>query len=539
MRIRRHRGPVVEPVLLFIRTTSRAARGWTEQRGVPSWVEELPGGWLLLRTATVDGALAGAGLPPEQALTEWARLAPNAYLLDESALRTVRDGRVIEIDDDRDAPPWEADDPRPARGLAAIRGDRTADLVIVATTTEEPVHAVVRDGWTLVPHRHPLAAAIAFPTEDDPALALHRLGDELHLWLFADEEALGDWSWSVQGELAAIDRLPQDETGDRIRDILNPPRLGTEPFQDAGLHPTSSELAHLLGRDATAPAVVPGLVSTLGLPDAARAHLLGETDLAAAADLRTVTPAASLSGAARASAATASLQRASTRSPRLRLFGALGSLALLTLGVALSVLVVRTLDDDADVSWWHWVGAGLTLAAGISTLSTVRSWWVLRGTGRRERAELPADLPSGYGQDRLERWLNRRGPSTVIATALGILFAALGVGLWLSEVPLRDHGVHTTAQVVEFTEYSDAVIEFRTLDGRVARTTLPVADDVQIGQSVPIVYDPQDPDDVVARDDLNDPTAYLITGGAALACLVVAALLWTRRIEAKRLTGWI
>lgn len=230
---------------------------------------------------------------------------------------------------------------------------------------------------------------------------------------------------------------------------------------------------------------------------------------------------------------------ASTRSPRLRLFSALGSLALLVLCVGLSVLNIRALDEGVDVPWWNWLLPGLTLAVGIGTLSVVRSWWVLRGTGRRDRAELPADLPPRAGQDRLERWLNRRGPSTAIATMLGLLVASLGVGIWLSDAQLRDHGVHATARVVDFAEDGDAVIEFRTADGRVARTTLPVADDVQIGQSVPIVYDPQDPDDVVARDDLNDPTAYLITGGAALACLVVAALLWTRRIEAKRLTGWI
>jgi len=185
---------------------------------------------VLLRSATVDGLIAGSATDPEDALLEWATSSADAYAMTGWSLHGVRDGQAYELDDDLDTLPWEADDDRQVRGLLALRGDHTAELPLLAVARDEPISATFRDGWTLIAHDHNSIATTSYDL-DDPGLALLRIGDELHLWLVAGGDPIAGWEWSVHGGLAAVDRLPPGAIGDEVRDIplLRPHRCRTVP----------------------------------------------------------------------------------------------------------------------------------------------------------------------------------------------------------------------------------------------------------------------------------------------------------------------
>ncbi len=505
---------------------------WAQARGVPCWIQDLPDGWVLARTATINGALAGSGEPPERALRDWASHTPDAYLVDD-LVRTVRGGEVVEFSD---APPWETADPRPVRGLVAARGDRTPDLGLLAYLHDEPVAAVFRDGWTLIPDDEPLPAAVDALVERAVGLALLRVGDELRLWLVEDGEPVVDWEWSVTGRLAAVDRLPAGELGDQVRDLLFPARLGVEPLVDAGFVATPA-LAQALAADGPAHEVAPRLVAALGLPDAARSHLLGEVDLTRASDVRVTEPPTTLARAITSGIEASERQRASTQTPRRRLWGAIGWAASLALCALLLAMIVDDLRSGDEISVWTWLRLPMVVVIIPVALLGIRRWWVLRGTGQRSASELPAVAPRG-GDPSRRGWFHRRGPSTAIAAALGLGCLAAMIGMWIWAAPLRDNGVRTSAEVIAVGEET-MTVSFRDRQGNPATTEIGRWGEPRVGDSIVILYEASDPSRAMAMDDFADPSFYIVFGALAGLCLVLALLTWVRVIDWQRVSNWM
>lgn len=537
MQWRRQREPVIDSILYFARTTTETARTWAETRGVPCWIEELPGGWVLLRSATVDGLLAGSSTEPEEALLEWAASASDAYAMTGWSLHGVRDGQVYELDDDLEVLPWEADDDRQVRGLLALRGDHSAELPIIATARDEAVSAVIRSGWTLIAHDHASMATTAYEL-DDPGLALLRVGDELHLWLVAGGDPIAGWEWSVHGGLAAVDRLPPGDIGDEVRDILYSGRIGVEPFKEVGMHPTPA-LVQVLGAQGRSVEVAPELVRALGLPDAARAHLLGEVDLAASDDVLTAEPSEHLAGAVADSLMGMGRQVAASRSPRRRMWGAIGGAALIPVALLLLTLLVRDLAYGREVSWWAWIRAAVVLFSIPVCIAAIRHWWVLRGAGQSDASELPSEYRLAPSNTRLGRWFNKRGPSTAVCLILALVWLGVGTYMWMDEAPLREHGVAATARVVS-VEHGAALVEFADQQGRSVKANLDSFGTPSVGDTVEVVYDPSDPEQVVLAEEFrSSPLGYTLIGALALGLLALAALTWTRVIDWQRVSDWL
>lgn len=515
--------------MLFVRVPPDQVSAWAGERGVPCWVQQLPGGWVLARTATVGGVLVGSGQSPDDALLEWATRTPDVYLARE-AIHCVRAGR-IEVLDDLVPPPWEADDPRPRRGLVAVRGDQPGAQGLLAHLQAAPAVEVCRDGWTLIPHDDPLWASAAAVVDDEAGLALMTQGDELRLWLVHDGEPMADWEWSVTGTLAAIDQLPPGELGDEVRDTVFPARFGVDTFDDFGFQATP-RLAQALATDAPAAVAVPELVAALGLPDAARAHLLGEIDLADAPDARVSQPAGTVAAAIAGSVSAAELQRASAQSPRRRLWGAVGWAAALALCALLAVLIVDDLRSGTEVSVWTWIRLPLVLLIVPAAILGIRRWWMLRGTGQRE--------PSGQGARHEPRtsWWYGRGPSTTVVVLVGLAILAVAIGIWISGAPLRDRGIQTTAQVVTLNEDSFTV-SFDDRSGSPRTAEIAPWGELEAGDPITIVYDPLDPAHASSLDELNDPVVYIIFAALAAFCLVLALLTWLRVIDWQRVANWL
>lgn len=536
MQWRRQREPVIDSILYFVRTTTETARTWAETRGVPCWIEELPGGWVLLRSATVDGLLAGSSNEPEEALLEWATSAADAYAMTGWSLHGVRDGQVYELDDDLEVLPWEADDDRQVRGLLALRGDHSAELPIIATARDEAVSAVIRSGWTLIAHDHASMATTAYEL-DDPGLALLRVGDELHLWLVAGGDPIAGWEWSVHGGLAAVDRLPPGDIGDDVRDILYSGRIGVEPFKEVGMHPTPA-LVQVLGAQGRSVEVAPELVRALGLPDAARAHLLGEVDLAASDDVLTAEPSEHLAGAVADSLMGMGRQVAASRSPKRRMWGAIGGVVFIPVALLLLTLLVRDLTLGREVSWWAWIRLVVVLFSMPVCIAAIRHWWVLRGTGQSDASELPSEYRAAPSNTRLGRWFNQRGPSTAVCLILALVCLGGATYMWADEASLREHGVAVTARVLS-VEDDAALVEFADQKGRPVQAYLDSFGTPSAGEDVEVIYDPSDPEHVVLADEFRSPLGYVLLGASALALLAVAALTWTRIVDWQRVSDWL
>jgi len=531
---RRKREPVIDTILYFVRTTTDAAQSWAETRAVPCWIEELPGGWVLLRTATVDEHLAGSPVTLEEALLQLATISGDAYVMDGWSLHGVRDGHAYELDDDLDTLPWEADDDRQVRGLMALRGDHTGELPLLAIAWDEPISAVVRDGWTLIAHDDP-AMGVTSCHLDDPGLALLRIGDELHLWLVAGGDPVAGWEWSVDGRLAAAERLPPGAIGDEVRDILHSGRTGVGPFQEVGMHPTSA-LAQILGSQGRSVEIAPQLVRALELPDAARAHLLGDINLADSKDAVKVEPPENLAGAVADSLAGMGRQVAASRSPRRRMWGAIGGAAFLPVAVLLLTLLVRDLIDGHEMSSRAWLRSVIAVLAVPVCIAAIRHWWVLRGTGQTD----PKMLPSEYQavQTRLGRWFNRRGPSTAVCLILALVILGGGIYVWTDEAALRQQGVAAPARVVSMED--DAVlVEFADQQGKSVQAHLDSLGEPVAGEAVEVIYDPSDPEHVVLADELRSPLGYVLFGVLVIALLVLAALTWTGAIDWQRVSDWL
>lgn len=518
--------------MLFVRVPADEVVAWTQHDGVSCWVQQLPGGWVLARTATVDGALVGSGKPPDEALRHWTARTPDAYLVQEHTAHGVREGRVETLDGAVGPAPWEADDPRPQRGLVAIPGDRTDDLDLLAHLQAAPASAVFRDGWTLIPHDDPVWASASGVTDGEVGFALATLGDELRLWLIDNGEPVVDWEWSVTGRLVAVDRLPAGELGDEIRDVVFPARLGVEPFDDFGFR-TTPRLAQALATDAPAAIAVPELVAALSLPDAVRAHLLGQIDLIDAPDARVSQPADNVAAAIAGSVSAAERRRASAQSPRRRLWGAIGWAAALLLCAMLAVLIVDDLRSGTEVSAMTWVQLAIVVPIVPVAVLGIRRWWVLRGTGQRDVSALGSRF-----EQRPVRWINRRGPSTTVALVFGLAVLALPVGFWIADAPLRDRGVQTTAQVVTVNEDSFTVT-FSDRGGTTRTAEIAPWCEPEAGDSIVIVYDPLNPSHASSLDEQNDPVGYIVFTALAALCLVLALLTWLRVIDWQRVSNWM
>ncbi|WP_430498645.1 hypothetical protein ACQRWP_26745 [Micromonospora trifolii] len=127
--------------------------------------------------------------------------------------------------------------------------------------------------------------------------------------------------------------------------------------------------------------------------------------------------------------------------------------------------------------------------------------------------------------------LRTRRPPAPLFAGLGLVvvigFAIAAWTVWSNDKALQDRGVEATAQIVKVNK-GRIHVEFDTADGRRAQTLVGQGDEPPgaapaVGDEIPIVYDPQDPEAEVAdrRAPQNHSTAYLLAGVAAFAAVSV------------------
>lgn len=534
----RNRAREVLQVTYFLHAPQAAVSAWASDRGLPGWIEGLPGGWTLLRTAAVDGQLVGSAWSAEAVLLDSEAVASRAFLADGETTRGVREGRPFGLDD-AEMLPWEADDPRPSRGLAAVRGDVSADLSLLAAALGDPVVAAIRAGWTLILDDTPQAAlAVLDSGEYGPTLGLVVRGDVLRLSLLDDGDVRAEWEFGAPGALVASDRLPTGEIGALALELISPTDAGVTPFLELGwplVH--ADDLARALANKGPAASVLPPLLRALGLPDAVRAHLIGERDLATERDTITVTSEGSWAASTRR-AMRSDWLTAAARSPRRRMWRAIGGGVYLVGVAALAAVLFPKLSVEWMDSLWFILGF-FTLGIGASVAaSAIRKWWVLREPNRLGADGRPRTSTPGWGA-RLRRWINGRGPSSVIAALMALGFAAGGLMQWQSDAVLRDGGIEVTARVVVVGEASTSV-EWPMLNGQTGTTDITYrSPDLRPGDTVAVVYDPLDPDHAKAVDDLNDVSIYILFGGVAVFCLLTSVLTWFRVVDWQRIDNWL
>ncbi|MCG5447545.1 DUF3592 domain-containing protein [Micromonospora sp. NIE79] len=123
----------------------------------------------------------------------------------------------------------------------------------------------------------------------------------------------------------------------------------------------------------------------------------------------------------------------------------------------------------------------------------------------------------------------RRPPALFAGLGLVVVigFAIAAWTVWSNDKALQDRGVEATAQVVKVNK-GRIHVEFETPDGRRAQTLVGQGDEPPgaapaVGDEIPIVYDPQDPEAEVAdrRAPQNHRIAYLLAGVAAFAAVSV------------------
>lgn len=534
----RNRTRDVLQVTYFLHAPQATVSAWASDRGLPGWIEGLPGGWTLLRAAEVDGQLVGTSWSTEAVLLDSAAVASRAFLANGETTRGVREGSPFDLDD-AEVLPWEADDPRPSRGLAVVRGDVTADLGLLAAALGHPVAAVTRAGWTLILDDTPQAAlAVLDSGEYGPTLGFFVRGDMLRLWLLDDGDVTAEWEFGAPGALVASDRLPTGEIGALALDLISPTDAGVTPFLELGwplVH--ADDLGRALATRGSAASVLPPLLQALGLPDAVRAHLIGERDLATERDTIKVTSEGS--GAALTRRATRSeWLTAAARSPRRRMWGAIGGGAYLVGVAALAAVLFPDLSAEWVDSLWFFLGFVVTGIGATVAASAIRKWWVLRDPNKLDAEGTPRTSTPGWGS-RFKRWIDGRGPSSVIAVLMALGFAAGGLMQWQSDAALRDGGIEVSARVVVVGDASTSV-EWPMPDGQTRTTDIKYrTPDLRPGDTVAVVYDPLDPDHAKAVDDLNDVAIYILFGSGAVFCLLAAVLTWFRVVDWQRIGNWL
>ncbi len=422
-----------------------------------------------------------------------------------------------------------------------MHGDRSGELGLLAAAQAEPASAVVRAGWTLVPHESPPAAlAVLDSGEAGPTLGLRVRGEELRLWLLDDGVVTAEWEFGTTGSLIAPDRLPSGEPGARALGLIRPHSGDVTSFVKLGWPLGQTDgLGRVLSSPGSAATVVPLLVRALGLPDAVRAHLLGETDLATASDANKVDPEPSFGAALARRATWDDWQVAAARSPRRRLWGAIAGGAYIA-GVAVlgAVVLPGFLNSRRTESIWFFA-AFMLLAIGVSVAASgIRKWWVLRDPRRLGANRLPA-VAGSRALSRFRRWIDGRGPSTALALLLAIGFGVGGLLQWQSDSTLRNGGAEAFARVVEVGE-SRTRLEWRMPDGQTVTSDITYrTPSLRAGDMLPVVYDPLDPEHVRALADLNDLSICILLGGVAALCLAAAVLTWFGLVDWRRVGDWL
>lgn len=141
----------------------------------------------------------------------------------------------------------------------------------------------------------------------------------------------------------------------------------------------------------------------------------------------------------------------------------------------------------------------------------------------------------------------RRLPPLGLFVGLGVVvvlgFAVATVQEWRNDFALRDRGVETSARVTAVSEGKiDRVhVEFSTADGRRVEALVGQGDEapgppVRQGDTVPIVYDPEQPTDDVrdVRAPLNHQTAYMLLGTTIFGVIGVPLASWHLAREHRR-----
>jgi Protein of unknown function (DUF3592) len=129
---------------------------------------------------------------------------------------------------------------------------------------------------------------------------------------------------------------------------------------------------------------------------------------------------------------------------------------------------------------------------------------------------------------------NRRGPATLTLVVITVFFAAMA---WFSDASgatLRDRGITTQATVVSYRGGSSTWTEvrFNLPSGRSVQAVLEISlASYVVGETIPVRYDPANPDLVGDERALDDRTLALIAAGFAVVCAVGAVLTWLRVLD--------
>jgi uncharacterized protein DUF3592 len=136
------------------------------------------------------------------------------------------------------------------------------------------------------------------------------------------------------------------------------------------------------------------------------------------------------------------------------------------------------------------------------------------------------------------------GVRIAVAASIGAaLFLGAIVFSWLGGVALDERGEPATAQVVSLQEgraggVVTATVRFTTTDGRTVTTSMRPGElavpPPAVGATIPIVYDPQDPqapvrDPRASREGVPGPVALLAAAVGGVGALVVLVGRWRSR----------
>lgn len=108
---------------------------------------------------------------------------------------------------------------------------------------------------------------------------------------------------------------------------------------------------------------------------------------------------------------------------------------------------------------------------------------------------------------------------------------------WFSDASgatLRDRGITTQATVVSYRGGSSTWTEvrFNLPSGRSVQAVLEISlASYVVGETIPVRYDPANPDLVGDERALDDRTLALIAAGFAVVCAVGAVLTWLRVLD--------
>lgn len=132
-------------------------------------------------------------------------------------------------------------------------------------------------------------------------------------------------------------------------------------------------------------------------------------------------------------------------------------------------------------------------------------------------------------------WMNTRLPSTVLCILAAALFGFFGYQEWSADQSLNANGVRIEAVVTQ-NQGHGVFVSIPLESGATVEVQLgAVYGDPQVGESVPLVYDPQDPTRNKDERALGNPLIPGVAWAASGVFVILALLTWLRVIDWQKI----